>query len=73
MSEKLHAALRAYRTALLETAAGDLFARKADQPSLAGYTVSVSVAPLRAAVLEAAKNVSAEEFTAHMMAVGFVQ
>lgn len=70
MSQQLQAALQRYRTAVLEMAAGDLMALKAETPRSASAVASASIA--RQAVLDAASKLSAEQFTAALMASGFL-
>lgn len=70
MSLKLTEALQRYRTVLLEVAVGDLLARQACTPPSAGAAADAAIA--RKAVLDAAANLSAEQFTAALMASGFL-
>lgn len=70
MSLKLTEALQRYRTVLLETAVGDLLALKTETPRSASAAASAAIA--RKAVLDAAANLSAERFTAELMASGFL-
>lgn len=73
MSNDLHAALRHYRTVLLETAAGDLFVRVADLPLPNAREAATASIDARREVLRLASKVSAERFTAEVMAAGFTQ
>jgi hypothetical protein len=68
----LQDALKRYRTALLETAFADLACRVADLPLPDPRVAAAPAAAARKEVLLAARNVSAEQFTAEMMAAGFL-
>jgi hypothetical protein len=68
-SSTLQTALAQYRAALLETASGDLFARKAGLPQSADGARAVLEA--RTAVMAAARNLSNDQFVAEVMAAGF--
>lgn len=72
MTTKLHDALDAYRKALLDTAAGDLMARKAGGPLPSPVQAAHAAAMARKDVLDAARNLSAERFTAELMAANFL-
>lgn len=65
------AAVQRYRSALLEMAAGDLMARKAGTPQTASAAASAQIA--RRDLLDCAKNLSVEQFTAALMAAGFLR
>lgn len=71
MSLKLTEALQHYRTALLETAVGDLMWRQCGQPKPAAGWAAKTV-DAREAVLKAAGDITAERFTAELMASGFL-
>lgn len=71
MQEQLKAALERYRAVLLETATGDLMALQSGNPRQASTAASAIVA--RKAVLEAAKHLSAEQFTAALMEAQFIR
>lgn len=70
MSQQLQAALRRYRKTVLEMAVGDLAALKAGTSRSASAVASAAIA--RQAVLDAASKLSAEQFTAALMASGFL-
>lgn len=64
----LREAILAYRAILLEEAVGHLVARKACLPS----PFPAAAIKARDRVLEIGMNVSAEKFTAELMAAGFL-
>lgn len=71
--DTLHNALKTYQQALLDTAAGDLILRQAGLPLPEPKAAAAAAASARHAVLAAAKNVTAEQFTGELMAAGFCQ